>query len=169
LKGSGDGEEDQEDGDDNVLRNEEHEVTKDPRESNGDVDGHVDSQLLLSVSLVRLGGARKCLVDLSSDEEEEDSVGGDDEESGDEEGQETSQVVQDPALSSVSVCDGTIFYCSTNTNTESQRESPTEEMVPLLEELRLSVSSHDHLVEIEGDAECPAEVCNEEEVHQNGH
>jgi len=108
-------------------------------------------------------------VDLSSDEEEEDSIGGDDEESRDEESQETGQVVSDPALSTITVCDGSVLHSRADTNAESQRKSPTEEMVPLLEELRLSVSSHDHLVEVEGDAERPAEVSNEEEVHQDGH
>lgn len=40
-------------------------------------------------------------------------------------------------------------------------------MVPLLQELRLSVSSHNHLVEVEGNAEGPAEVCDEHEVENN--
>jgi len=108
-------------------------------------------------------------VDFSSDEEEKDSVGGDNEEPGNEESQETGQVVSDPALSTITVGNGSILDSRSDTNAESQRKSPAEEMVPLFEELRLSVSSHDHLIEVEGDAERPAKVGNEEEVDQNGH
>jgi len=109
LKGSGDGEEDQEDGDDDIFRDKEHEVSEDPRESDRDVDRNVDSKLLLSVSLIGFGSTSQRFMDFSSDEEEEDSVRGNDEESRDEEGQETSQVVGDPALSSISVCDCSVL------------------------------------------------------------
>jgi len=41
-------------------------------------------------------------------------------------------------------------------------------VVPLLQELRFSVSSDNHLVEVEGNAEGPAEVCDEHEVENDG-
>jgi len=37
-------------------------------------------------------------------------------------------------------------------------------VIPFLQQLGLSVSSHNHLVEVERNAESPAEVCDEHEV-----
>jgi len=169
LKRGKDGKEDEEDGDDDVFRDEEHEVTKDPRESDGDVNGDVDSEFLLTISLVRFRGSSERLVDLSSDEEEEDSVGRDDQQSRDEEGQESRQIVDDPALSLSSVRDGAVILSRSHTNAKAQRKSPRAKMIPFLEELGLSISSDDHLIEVEGDAERPAKVGNEEEVGEDSH
>jgi len=135
LKRSGNGEEDQENGDDDVLRNEEHKVSEHPRESDGNVNGQIDSQFLLFVSLIGFGGSCEGFVNFSSDEEEEDSVGGDDEESRNEEGHETGKIVGNPALRRASSRNSSIILSRTHTNAESQRKSPREKMVPLLEEL----------------------------------
>jgi hypothetical protein len=108
-------------------------------------------------------------VNLATNEEEEDSVRRDNEQTRDKESQESSQVVSDPALSTITVCDGTILNSRSDTNAKSQRKSPAENVIPFLKELRLSVSSHDHLIEVECNAESPAEIGNEEEVHKNGH
>jgi hypothetical protein len=42
-------------------------------------------------------------------------------------------------------------------------------MIPFLKQLRLTVSSDDHLIEIEGNAESPTEVGNEEIVSEDSH
>lgn len=92
-----DGENDEEDRDDNFLWDEEHEVTEDPRKTNGDVDGNVDTELLLSVTLIGLGRTGESFVDFTTNEEEENSIGRDNYESGDEEGQETEEIRVDVA------------------------------------------------------------------------
>jgi len=74
LEGGSDGEEDEEDSDDDIFRDEEHKVTKDPRETNRDVNGDINSQLLLTISLVRFGGSGQSFVNFSTNEEEKDSV-----------------------------------------------------------------------------------------------
>jgi len=79
------------------LWNKEHEVTEDPRKTNGDVDGNVDTELLLSVALIGLGCTRECFVDFTTNEEEKNSIGRDDNKSGDEEGQETEEIRVDVA------------------------------------------------------------------------
>jgi len=45
------------------------------------------------------------------------------------------------------------------------RDTPRSKVIPFFEGFWFSVSSHDHLIEIEGDTEGPAEVCEEEAVH----
>jgi len=111
LQGGEDGEEDLEDGDDVGVGHQEHQVSENPRETDGDVDGNVDAEFLLSIALVGLGGAGEGLVDFSTDEEEEDTVRRDDDEAGDEEAEESEEVAGDPALGVVRTrTDGTIRF-----------------------------------------------------------
>jgi len=119
LERSDDSEENKEDGDDDVLRHEEHQIAEDPREADRDEDREVDPELLLAIALVRLGGSRERLVDLADDEEEEDGVRADDEQAWDEERQEARQIVRDPALRAASIRDGSIFLRCTDTDAKA--------------------------------------------------
>jgi len=169
LERGEDCEEDLEDGDDVGVGDEEHQVAKDPRETNGNVDRDVDSELLLSVALVGLGGSGEGLVDLSTDEEEEDTVGGDDDETGDEEAEEAEEVAGDPTLGIVGTgADRAVGLGGSRDDDEDGGEAPGEKVVPLLEKLGLAISSHDHLVEVERDTEGPTKVGYEEKVHHDG-
>jgi len=104
-------------------------------------------------------------VDLTSDEEEQDSIGADDEEARNEERQEASQVVSDPALRCICRNNRAIFLSRSHTNNEACGQSPAKDVIVLLEELRFAVAAHDHLVEVEGDAEGPAKVGYKEKVY----
>lgn len=171
LGWSGDREDNEEDRDDNFLWDKEHKITEDPGETDGDIDGDVDTELLLSVTLIRLGSSRKCFVDFTTNEEEKNSVGRDDDKSGDEESQEAKKIALNVAHVILLVVwnELSVLGSSTDSNTHSSSNSPASKMVPLLQQLSLSVSSHNHLVEIEGDTESPAEVCYEHEVQNDSY
>jgi len=110
-------------------------------------------------------------VNFTTNEEEKNSVGGNDDKSRDEESEETKQVVVNVAYTALLVVgiEITVAVCTSNDDTKSSGNTPAAKMVPLLKELRFSVSSHDHLVEVEGNAEGPAEVGNEHKVQNNCH
>jgi len=98
-------------------------------------------------------------VDFTTDEEEEDTVGRDDDQTRDEEAEEAEEIADDPALGVARTrTDCAIRFGRTSDNDEDRWKSPREDVVPLLEQLRLAISSHDHLVEVEGDTERPTEV-----------
>jgi len=167
LEGGDNGEENKEDSDNYILRDQEHQVSKHPRQPDGDIDGDVDSELLLSIALVGFGSSGQGFVDLSTNKEEEDSVRGDDQQPGNEESQEAGKIVSDPALRLLSVSDGAILFGRDHTNAEAQRKAPRKDMVIFLQQLRLAITTHDHLIEVEGNAEGPAKVRNEEEMDEN--
>jgi len=129
LEGSDDCEKNFEDGDDVFLRHQEHQVTKHPRETNGDVDGNVHSEFLFPVSLIGFGGTSKGFVNLTTDEEEENSVRGNDEQSRNEEAKETEQIRLDPALTSVTTDNVTVTESETSYKTEDGWETPREDVV----------------------------------------
>jgi len=159
LQGGEDGEKDLEDGDDVGVGHQEHEITEHPRETDGDVDGDVDSEFLLSIALIGFGGTGQGLVDFTTNEEEKDTVRRDDDETGDEEAKETEEIADDPALSLVGTStDGTVGLGGSSDDDEDRWESPSEDVVPFLEQLGLAISAHDHLVEVEGNTECPTKV-----------
>jgi len=109
LKRGEDGEEDLEDGDDVGVGHQEHEVSEDPGETDGNIDGDVDAEFLLAIALIGFGGTGQSLVDFTTDEEEKDTVRRDDDETGDEEAQETEEIADDPALGIAGTCaDGTV-------------------------------------------------------------
>jgi hypothetical protein len=125
LQGSEDGEENQEDGDHNGLRDEEHKVSEHPGQTDGDINRDVDSEFLLSVSLIRLGSTGESLVDFTSNEEEENTIGRDDEKTRDEESHESGQIIRDPALGIPrSTTNRTILLSSSNSNNETKRKTP---------------------------------------------
>jgi len=106
-------------------------------------------------------------VDFTANEEEQNAVGADDQKPRDEERQEASQIVRDPALLGIRGDNWSIFLSRSHTNNEASRQSPAKYVIVFLEELGFTVTTHDHLVEIEGDTKGPTEVRNEEEVHEN--
>jgi len=159
LQRGEDGEENLEDGDDVGVGDQEHEVSKNPGETDRNVDGNVDAEFLLSIALIGLGSSGQGLVDFTTNEEEEDTVRRDDDETGDEEAKETEEIAGDPALGIAGAStDGTIRFSGSRDDDEDGGKSPREDVIPLLQELGLAISSHDHLVEVEGNTECPTEV-----------
>jgi hypothetical protein len=63
----------------------------------------------------------------------------------------------------------TVTISTTYYDTKSSGNTPATKMIPLLEELRFSVSSYDHLVEVEGNAESPTEIGDEHKMQNNCH
>jgi len=110
---------------------EHHQEAKDPRQTNRNEDGDVDSELLAFLALIGLGCRRQCLVNLSRDEEEEDRIGGDDDQSRQEEECKDKDVVLHIAYSA----DISVVQEARNKFDTKDREAPAEEMVPLLERL----------------------------------
>lgn len=103
-------------------------------------------------------------MNLSSNEKEQDGVRRDDNQSWDEETQEPYKRALDVAgASSVSVFIETSSKCA-----EYHWDSPTCDMVILFKTLMLSVSSHNHLVEVESNAEGPQEICQKIVMHEDG-
>jgi len=108
-------------------------------------------------------------VDFTTNEEEEDTVRRDDDETGDEEAQESEQIAGDPALGVARASsNSTIRFGRSSDDDEDRRKAPRKDVIPLFEELGLAISAHDHLVEVEGNTEGPAEVCEQEIVHHDG-
>jgi len=170
LQRSEDGEEDLETGDNVSIGHQEHQITEDPGETDGDIDGDIDAEFLLAITLIGLRSTSESFVNFSTDEEEKDTVRGDDDETGDEEAEESPQIRNDPALGIIGTStDSAIREGQSSDETENRGEAPAEQMVPFFEQLRLAIPAHNHLVEVERNAERPAEVGNEEEVHHNRH
>lgn len=101
-------------------------------------------------------------MNFLSDEEEEDGIGGDDDQTRGEEEQEDEEGVGDVANSaSVAI--------ALEAGHEEQAEdgnTPGAQVVPFFEGLGFPVSAHDHLIEIECNAECPTEIGKEERMHR---
>jgi len=56
--------------------NEHFDVTKDPRKSERNENGDVDSELLFTISLIRLGSTSQSLRNFTTDKEEKNGVDG---------------------------------------------------------------------------------------------
>jgi len=146
----------------------EHQVPEDPRETDGHVDRNINSEFFLSISLIRFRGPSESLVDFATDEEEQDTIAREDDKTGDKESHKAREIVINKTLSSRSVSDGPVVLRGSDSDDKGRWESPSKEMIPLLEPLRLSVSPDDHLIKVEGDTKGPTPVRDEEVVYQDG-
>jgi len=151
------------------FRDEEHQVTKDPRKTDRHVDRNINPEFFLSIALIRLGGAGESLVDFSTDEEEQYPVTREDDKARDKESHKTREVVINKTLSFCSVSNGPVVLRSSDSDDKGRRKPPRKQMIPLLEPLRLSISSDDHLIKVEGDTKRPTPIRDEEVVDQDGH
>lgn len=96
-------------------------------------------------------------MNLTADEEEKNSIARDDNQTGKEEAEEASESRGNIARAT----EVTILVKGTSKDAEDSGDTPTNNMKVLLQILGLSVASHNHLVEVEGNAEGPQEVGNE--------
>ena len=150
---------------------EEENITKEPSETNGDKDGKVHAEFILSVLLVRLGGVRKGFMNLTGNEKEKNNICGHNQQPRNKEGNETGDITGDVAKS-VCVITPTLSLVTvtsrgSSTNDTGGRKTPNEDMVKLLEALSFAISADNHLVEVEGDTKSPTKVTNEEEVNNH--
>jgi hypothetical protein len=141
-----------------------HDESEDPGETDRDEDGEIHPHLLPLLLLVRLGGALERVVDFARDEEEDDRIGTHDDKSWEEEAEENGEPGVHVTISSAIP----IIFGSSNSKHNKQWNEPSNQMVNLFQRFSITVSPHNHLVEIKCDAEGPNEIGNEEVVENHG-
>lgn len=160
LRGCHDVEDDEEEKSRSFAGDQNFDVTEDPRQTQRDENGDVDSELLLAIPLVRLRSSGEGFCDFSSDEEEKDGVDRNGDKTRDEDGS-----VVDPWVCDVAHCAGvSIVLKRSHNHNDDSRESPAHKVIPLLQLLSLTISLHDHLIEVVGNSRGPCKVGQQEVV-----
>jgi len=153
-----------------LLWNRRFDVAKDPAHTDRHEDGQINAEFLFAIALIGLGRTSERFLDLSSDEKEENDVDRDDDDAWHEESTKRHVRIDDIANSfGAAGRDGSVFLESSDNNDNDGRHSPGAEVIPLFEELRLSVALDDHLIEVERNAERPAEVGQQEIMRHKRH
>lgn len=104
-------------------------------------------------------------MNFTTNEEEQHCIARDNHQTWNEEAQETNKCAGDVANSTKI----TVLLESTCECAEDDWNSPACNMVVLFEQLGFTVTTHNHLVEVECNTERPQEVCQEEIVYTDSH
>jgi len=113
---------------------------------------------------VILWSSRKGFVNFSADEEEQNSVTRNDHKTRNEEANKS----DNSALDVTSSTKVSVFIKASSKNHKNSRDSPASNVVVLFQGTSFSVTSDNHLVEVEGDTESPQEVGQKVIVHKDG-
>jgi len=103
-------------------------------------------------------------MNFAADEDKENCVAGDDDQSWDEEADEADNGILDVAKAPVVA----VLPEAKCKSTRDDWQAPAGNMVEFLQLACLTVTTHNHLIKVERDAESPEEVRQEKVVDENG-